>query len=113
MKIEIEKLETQVENTEEQGEQLAGTVKWFNNVKGYGFIKHSSGKDVFVHYSVIEDEGFKTLNEGDEVLYELDTRVKGLFAKKVKRNNAQDQTSAQQAATNIVVLEGPLERKTF
>ena len=62
-----------------------GTVKWFNNTKGYGFIKHASGQDVFVHYSVIEDAGFKTLNEGEEVEYELDRRVKGLFASKVKR----------------------------
>lgn len=65
--------------------RLVGTVKWFNNVKGYGFIRHSSGQDVFVHYSVIEDQGFKTLNENEEVEYELDHRVKGLFAKKVAR----------------------------
>ncbi len=79
MKIEIENF-TGTANSS----QLSGTVKWFNNVKGYGFIKHTSGKDVFVHYSVIADEGFKTLNEGDEVLYELDERVKGLYAKKVE-----------------------------
>ncbi len=83
MKIEID---TVPDNA--NGAQLSGTVKWFNNVKGYGFIKHSSGKDVFVHYSVISDQGFKTLNEGDEVVYELDERVKGLYAKKVERTKA-------------------------
>lgn len=70
----------------EKETKLIGTVKWFNNVKGYGFIRHSSGKDVFVHYSAIEDEGFKTLNEGEEVVYQLDERVRGLYAKKVSRS---------------------------
>jgi len=48
-----------------------GTVKWFNAAKGYGFIEQESGDDIFVHYSAIKDEGFKTLNEGEKVDYEV------------------------------------------
>lgn len=48
-----------------------GTVKWFNNQKGYGFIKDSEGNDIFVHYSAIQMEGFKNLNDGDIVEYEI------------------------------------------
>ena len=48
-----------------------GTVKWFNNQKGYGFITDSEGKDIFVHYSAIQMDGFKTIIEGDVVEYEL------------------------------------------
>ncbi len=44
-----------------------GVVKWFNGAKGYGFIQRSSGEDVFVHFSAIQEEGYKTLNEGDSV----------------------------------------------
>ena len=48
-----------------------GTVKWFNNQKGYGFITAEDGKDVFVHFSAIQSEGFKTLEEGQAVSYDL------------------------------------------
>ena len=48
-----------------------GKVKWFNAAKGYGFIEQESGEDIFVHYSAIESEGFKSLNEGDAVEYEV------------------------------------------
>ena len=48
-----------------------GTVKWFNNQKGYGFITDSEGKDIFVHYSAIQMDGFKTIIEGDVVEYEI------------------------------------------
>ncbi len=60
-----------------------GLVKWFNDAKGFGFIEHTSGKDVFVHYSVIECEGFKTLKDGEEVNYELAEGSKGLNASRV------------------------------
>lgn len=50
---------------------MRGTVKWFSNQKGYGFIKDSEGKDIFVHYSSIQKDGFKTLNDGDIVEYEI------------------------------------------
>jgi len=62
-----------------------GVVKWFNNSKGFGFIEHSTGKDVFVHYSVIDSEGFKTLKDGEEVEYEIKEGPKGLHALKVQK----------------------------
>jgi len=65
---------------------LKGVVKWFNDAKGFGFIQHTSGKDVFVHYSVITQEGFKTLKDGEEVEYDLKEGPKGLQATKVSRS---------------------------
>ena len=64
-----------------------GVVKWFNDAKGFGFIEHTSGRDVFVHYSVIQTDGFKTLKDGEEVNYELSEGDKGLHAAKVIRVN--------------------------
>ena len=66
--------------------KLTGVVKWFNDAKGFGFIEHTTGRDVFVHYSVIEAEGFKTLKDGEEVEYEIKEGPKGLHASKVVRN---------------------------
>ena len=54
-----------------------GTVKWFNNTKGYGFISDSEGKDIFVHFSGISMDGFKTLEEGASVQYEITEGKKG------------------------------------
>lgn len=54
-----------------------GTVKWFNESKGFGFIQQDEGDDVFVHYSEISGEGFKTLREGDEVEFEITDGPKG------------------------------------
>ena len=68
---------------------LTGVVKWFNDAKGFGFIEHTSGKDVFVHYSVIEWDGFKTLKDGEKVLYELKEGEKGLHAARVTRPNTE------------------------
>lgn len=59
---------------------LVGKVKWFNNEKGYGFIIKENYDDIFVHYSQIQDEGFKTLEEGQVVEFELVTGDKGLQA---------------------------------
>lgn len=70
---------------ENKSDAIKGTVKWFNDAKGFGFIEHTSGKDVFVHYSVIETEGFKTLKDGEEVLYEIEEGPKGLHAVKVQK----------------------------
>ena len=61
----------------------SGTVKWFNSAKGYGFISRPSGEDVFVHLKAIAGDGYKTLNEGDRVEFEVETGPKGLQAAKV------------------------------
>ena len=60
-----------------------GNVKWFNNKKGYGFIHTEDGEDIFVHYSAIEGDGFKTLNEGQAVEFEVSQGPKGSQAAKV------------------------------
>ena len=60
-----------------------GTVKWFNASKGYGFIQRQSGEDVFVHFSAIQAEGYKSLNEGQAVEFEVRTGTKGLQAENV------------------------------
>jgi len=62
-----------------------GTVKWFNDQKGYGFITAEDGKDVFVHHSGIEAEGFKSLAEGDRVSFEIEQGAKGPSAVRVKK----------------------------
>jgi len=59
---------------------MSGRVKWFNNEKGYGFIDHPTGEDIFVHYSAIKQEGYKTLNEGQLVNFDLIETAKGLQA---------------------------------
>ena len=60
-----------------------GTVKWFNAAKGYGFILRQSGEDVFVHFSAIQAKGFKSLQEGQTVQFELKRGPKGLLAENV------------------------------
>jgi CspA family cold shock protein len=60
-----------------------GTVKWFNNEKGYGFISRNSGDDVFVHHTAIQGEGFKSLNEGDTIEFDVASGPKGLQAQNV------------------------------
>jgi CspA family cold shock protein len=60
-----------------------GKVKWFNATKGFGFITQMNGDDVFVHYKSIIGEGFKSLKEGDEVQFEVESGAKGLSAKDV------------------------------
>jgi cold shock protein len=62
---------------------MKGTVKWFNSGKGFGFITGEDGKDVFVHFSEVKGEGFKSLNEGDQVEFEVEQGDKGLKAKGV------------------------------
>ena len=62
-----------------------GTVKWFNASKGFGFIKRNNGEDVFVHFKAIVGDGYKTLNEGDKVEFNVEQGPKGLQAAQVSK----------------------------
>ena len=64
-------------------DRIIGTVKWFNGSKGYGFIEREGGKDVFVHFSAIQREGFKNLNEGEKVEFSVEDGPKGPQASNV------------------------------
>ena len=66
-------------------DRIRGRVKWFNAKKGYGFLESESGQDVFVHFSAIEDRGYRSLDEGDEVEFEIEEGPKGPSARVVKR----------------------------
>ncbi|HSF81896.1 MAG TPA: cold shock domain-containing protein [Anaerolineales bacterium] len=64
-------------------ERIIGTVKWFNDSKGYGFLARESGPDVFVHYTAIQGQGFRTLKEGQQVEFSIEEGPKGLQASNV------------------------------
>ena len=64
-------------------ERVEGTVKWFNNSKGYGFIAREGSEDIFVHYSAIQSEGYRTLTEGQRVEFSIEQSPKGLQASNV------------------------------
>jgi len=71
-----------------ESQQMQGTVKWFNNAKGYGFIQpegEEGGMDIFVHHTAIVSEGFRTLNQGERVNFEVVEGPKGLQARNVLR----------------------------
>ncbi|MDF9407946.1 MAG: Cold shock protein CspC [Pelotomaculum sp. PtaB.Bin013] len=63
---------------------MFGTVKWFNDSKGYGFIEQEDGTDIFVHYSAIQNSGFKTLNEGQKVQFDINSGPRGQQAANVQ-----------------------------
>jgi CspA family cold shock protein len=75
--------------------QYKGKVKWFNNVKGYGFLGYDGGEDVFVHFSSIQKEGYKFLKEGDEVSFDIVQGKKGRQADCVIRENHPHPISAR------------------
>ena len=79
---------------------LKGVVKWFNDAKGFGFIEHTTGQDVFVHYSVIDCEGFKTLKDGEPVEYEIKEGPKGLHALRVAKIVVPGEEGAEASATS-------------
>jgi CspA family cold shock protein len=64
-------------------ERIQGTVKWFNATKGFGFIEREGGEDVFVHFSSIQSDGYRTLNEGQQVEFTIEQGPKGLQASNV------------------------------
>jgi CspA family cold shock protein len=66
-------------------QRVVGTVKWFNDAKGYGFLAQDGGKDVFVHHSAIVAEGFRSLTEGDKVEFSIEQGPKGPSAVNVRR----------------------------
>jgi CspA family cold shock protein len=71
-----------------------GRVKWFDNKKGYGFIQQETGEDVFVHFSAITASGFRTLNDGEVVRFEVIQGPKGLLARNVVRIDGQEASAS-------------------
>jgi len=86
---------TTTTTTEGPATRLMGTVKWFDAKKGFGFILSPEGKDVFVHFSSIEGDGFRSLKDGESVEYELHTGDKGLHARSVRRTAAAAKAAAK------------------
>ena len=81
-----------------------GKVKWFNDIKGFGFILRESGEDVFVHYSVIEGSGYRSIYEGQTVEFECVRGPKGLLASKVvKTENGRPDMRAGSSPRNITM----------
>jgi CspA family cold shock protein len=80
---EPHKIFTVVKEFFEMSDRVTGTVKWFNNNKGYGFIERQDGPDVFVHYSAIQSDGFRALEEGQQVEFIIVEGPKGLQASEV------------------------------
>jgi len=78
--------------------RIIGTVKWFNNTKGYGFISQDSGADVFVHYSAIREKGYKTLREGESVEFDIKMGPRGPQAENVTRVESQQAQQRQASA---------------
>jgi CspA family cold shock protein len=83
LRLERSRGTKQLNQEEETAVREQGTVKWFNASKGYGFITRQSGEDVFVHFSAIQSEGYRSLNEGQAVEFEVTKGPKGLQAANV------------------------------
>jgi len=73
-------------------------VKWFNDSKGYGFIERDNGQDIFVHFSAIQGEGYKSLREGQEVVFDVVEGAKGPQAANVEKIDASSEPSAEPSA---------------
>jgi len=86
---------------------MNGNVKWFNNAKGYGFIRGEDGEEVFVHYSAIKSDGFRSLSAGQEVAYEVKETPKGFQADNVTADGVASDRAADKdvAAANMVAGE--------
>ena len=84
-----------------------GTVKWFDSKKGFGFILNGQGKDVFVHFSSIEGDGFRALKDGEQVEYEEIDSSKGLSAKSVHRMETRPKVPAAAAANVPAAIAAP------
>ncbi len=74
-----------IDEARENDQMAQGTVKWFNDTKGFGFIGQENGEDVFVHYSAVEGDGFRSLAEGDRVEFDVQQGPKGLQASNVRK----------------------------
>lgn len=74
--------------------RIIGKVKWFNESKGYGFIKQDTGRDIFVHYSEIQGDGYRTLAEGETVEFETRQGPKGLEATNVARKGSEEREAS-------------------
>jgi len=94
---------------------MRGKVKWFSNTKGYGFIEQSDGSDAFVHYSdILGDEAYKTLEEGDQVEYELQEGQKGAKAVNVSRVAGESSEEViEEAADNVTGGVGELSEEVI
>ncbi len=91
------------------GEVPLGIVKWFNDAKGYGFITQEDGGDIFVHYTAIQQEGFKSLKEGDNVEFEVSQGPKGLQAADVRLPGSGSGAGAESAETEPAGAESETE----
>ena len=80
---DVEQVNQEVEENDVAGDRATGNVKWFDSEKGYGFIEQEGGDDVFVHFSAVQEDGFKDLEEGEEVEFEIVETDKGLQAESV------------------------------